>query len=145
MQFLYHTTSADAAEKIIESEQLLPKDYDSFVSLSATPIRGGDIAGDDVILKVEPLDEVIQVKYNRRWFEEHPEQAAYIAGEGWMEQFEYSMDTLDEDGFSDEELEEQEFMEGMYEAFVAKRSEQEWISVEPGKPLNIKVLDVEEI
>lgn len=144
-EYLYHTTSLEAAEKIIESGTLIPKDQDAFVSFSSEPIHGGDIEGNDVILKVKKPDDVMKVKYNEDWFEKYPEHAAYIAGEGWQEQFEFSMDTLDEEGFPDPDKEEEEFLEGMFEAFIMKEPEQEWISIEQGESVHIEIIDIEEV
>jgi ribulose bisphosphate carboxylase small subunit len=92
---------------------------------------------------------VIQVKYTERWAEEYSEQAAYIAGEGWIEQFEYSEDVMEEDEegemWENEDLMAAEYAEAQMEAFLYKRDEQEWISAEQGAEVPVTILNVESL
>lgn len=131
---LYHTTSFDAAEAIKESGVIQPKNYDSFVSFAEDPFTG-DISANDVTLKVE-VDpaSVEKVEYTKRWYKKHPEQASYIAGEGWIEQFEYP-DTDDEDE------QEEAFSQAQLESFLWKANEKEWISKTPGEPVAVSVIE----
>ena len=131
---LYHTTSFDAAEAIKESSVIQPKNYDSFVSFAEDPFTG-DISANDVTLTVE-VDpaSVEKVEYTKKWYKKHPEQASYIAGEGWIEQFEYP-DTEDEDE------EEEAYRQAELESFLWKSNEKEWISKTPGEPVAVSVIE----
>jgi len=145
---LFHTTSYEAIDKILESNTLIPGNG-GFVSFSEKPIIGGDIQGNDVVIEVKTPPQVMKVEYNKQWFNKYPEIAAYIAGEGWQEQFEYSEDSMteDEEGefWPDEDLEYEEYMEAMYQAFVAKKSEEEWVSIEENEDIPIEIVSVSEI
>jgi len=142
---LYHTTSREGFESIKADGVLKPKDDEGFVSFSAEPVKGGDIEGDDVVFEVEMPEGVMKVEYTEEWFEKYPEHAAYIAGEGWEQQFEYSNATIDEFGFTIEEEEEAEFDDALLDAFLVKGTEEEWISIEPGKEIPIEMVDVEKV
>ena len=142
---LFHTTSEEGAEGILNDEEIRPKDAEGFVSFSAKPLRGGDIEGSDEVLEVAMPENVMKVEYTRKWFDEYPEHAAYVAGEGWVAQFTYSDETMDEEGFPIEEREEEEFEEGMFEAFIAKDTEEEWISKESGQPVSIEIVSTESL
>ncbi len=146
---LYHTTSREGAEAIESSGVLIPKSEDAFVSFSAEPIIGGDIEGNEVVIEVKVPAGVREVQYTEQWFEDNPEEASYIAGEGWQEQFTYSDDTQveGEDGewWDDEDLMEEEYLNGMYGAFMAKDTEQEWISAEAGVEVPVAIINIEEL
>ena len=142
---LYHTTSAHAAHAILTSLAVRPKNSESFVSFSTTPLPGGDIEASDVTIAFRSAalhDQVEPVEYDEDWFDSHREQASYIAGEGWREQFEMPDDIYDEDGFADDDAEEEAFREGEYEAFWQKHSENEHISSLAGQPVRFKHGDV---
>lgn len=126
---LYHTTSRDGFESIKDDGVLKPKNEESFVSFSAEPIKGGDLEGDDVVFEVEMPEDVMKVKYTKNWFEKYPEHAAYIAGEDWQEQFTYEG--------------EREFQEALFDAFMVKDTEEEWISIKPGTEIPVKIIDAE--
>jgi hypothetical protein len=131
---LYRTTSFEVAEAVKESGFIQPKNYDSFVSFAEDPFTG-DISANDVTLKVE-VDpaSVEKVEYTKKWYKRHPEQASYIAGEGWSAQFEYP-DTDDEDE------EEEAYREAELESFLWKANEKEWISKTPGEPIAVSIIE----
>lgn len=124
---LYHTTSQEGAEGILSSGILKARD-DGFVSFSEVPVSGGDLAGNDIVLEVERPDNVMKVEYNKEWFSKYPEQAGYIAGEDWEEQ-----------------LEEEGKNEALFNAFIKKEPEKEWISKDIGKDVPVKVIDTSEL
>jgi hypothetical protein len=137
---LYHTTSFAAADDIKTGGQVKPKDYDSFVSFSEEPFRG-DISANEVTLKVEVDPSLVEkVEYTKNWYRKHTDQAAYIAGEGWREQFTYPEDIYDEEGEADPDAEEQAYDEAQLESFLYKSGENEWISLTQG-PVPVQVLD----
>ena len=142
---LYHTTSKEGFESIKEDSVLKPKNEDGFVSFSAEPVQGGDLEGGEVVFEVEMPKGVMKVEYTEDWFKRYTEQVAYIAGEEWEEQFQYSSATIDDFGFAIEEEEEREFNEALLDAFLVKDIEEEWISVKPGAEIPIKMVDAEKI
>ena len=142
---LYHTTSWGGLQDIQETGLIKPKDYEGFVSFSANPVDLYDISGGDYRIEVKMPEGVMPVEYDWAWAEKYPEHARYVAGEGWEEQFFYSEDTIDEEGWEDEELMEQEWNEAMMDAFFDKSSEEEWISVKPGEDIPVEIINVEEL
>ena len=138
MTTLHHTTSVDALERILREGALKPKGFDGFVSFSETAVLH-DIAAAEVTLVIERdalaehLDRVI---YSESWFDGHREQAGYIAGEGWREQF-VLPDDLDWDAEEAEEAEEAAWRDGELDAFLAKSGEREHVSRAAGEPLPI--------
>jgi hypothetical protein len=138
---LFHTTSFRRAEEYKNQGFITPKNLDSFVSFSESPFSG-DISENEITLKVEvDPSHVEQVQYNERWYKDHQEQAAYIAGEGWPEQFEYPEDIYDEEGEADPGAEEAAYAEAELYAFLDKSNEREWISKAPGDPVPVTVLE----
>ena len=138
---IYHTTSKAGLESIIETGEIRPKNYESFVSFSASPAELYDISGNDYIIEVKIPEGVTPVDYTEEWYEAHPEQASYIAGEGWQEQFTYSPETLDEEGWEDEDLMEEEWRSAELESFLWKENEQEWISEIAGESVPVEIIN----
>lgn len=147
-QWLFHTTSFSALDDILRAGHLKPKNSESFISLSENP-HFGDISGDDVVLvfdKRELLPHVMQVEYDEDWYDKHPEHAAYIAGEGWREQYtapDYEdypdYDPDDEFWEPDPDDEEAFYRAAEVEAFTVKHGEREWIT-KTSRPLPLDAL-----
>ena len=139
---LYHTTSFASLKPILFKNKLIPKDKQSFVSLSEKSMIHGDISGSDVILVFDRkpfLKQVEKVVYNLSWFNQHIDQSSYIAGEGWREQFTVEdwvepSEEEEEDGVELDTFEEAEKVAEKI-AFLSKSVEKEWITKEQGKPL----------
>ena len=75
------------------------------------------------------------------------DQAAYIAGEGWREQFtldDYvSEDDIDpETGDVDSDVEEAAYDEAQFASFEAKDAEREWVSRHEGQLIKFTSTDV---
>jgi len=138
---LFHTTAWGALPDIIKSKALKPKSYDDFVSFSPEPFFG-DISANDVVLEVSPLSNMMKVEYDEDWYNEHPEHASYIAGEGWKDQYFAPEECMDDDGWVDDECEEEAFREAELDSFLFKSSENEWISIKEGEnvPIEIKTI-----
>jgi hypothetical protein len=147
---LHHTTLAYSASEILEQGCLRPKNYDSFVSLSVGEYVH-DITGHHVTLIFKPAgfgDQLMEVEYSEDWAAAHPEQAGYIAGEGWAEQYQDPEDLFEPP--DDLDPEEAEFWEpdeddvedarhaAEVEAFLCKSGEEEWISREAGQPVTFR-------
>jgi hypothetical protein len=145
----FHTTSFKSLPQILKSMQLKPKNIDNpFVSFSEVPYFG-DISGNDVVLafKLNNMKpQLLQVEYDEDFYERYREQAAYIAGEGWREQFiidDYvDPDDYDEWGDIDPDVEEAAYREAELASFEAKSGEREWVSKREGQPVKFKADDV---
>lgn len=147
--YLYHTTSIADAAKIIQDNALRPRDADGYVSISERPILRGDIRqhGAVIVLDHEKLKGIEKVRYDESWYEEHQAQAAYIAGEGWEQQYnapDYLFEPPDDwdeeaDGEwePDEDALEDDRKVAEIEAFEQKRDEREWITREAGEDLEL--------
>lgn len=136
---LFHTTSWNKLKRTLQSGKL--KSLSPYISLSEKPLFGGDIRHGDVALVLDSSDlgnQIMQVKYTEKWAEQYPEQASYIAGEGWEEQFVYPEECMDEDGFDDEACMEQAWMNGMLNSFLWKKGEDEWITKRESTTLNVR-------
>jgi hypothetical protein len=143
-QYLYHTTSNSAAYEILESGEIRPKNYESFVSFSLIPLPHGDIEAKDVTLVFNAnalRSQLIEVEYTETWYQNHPSQARYVAGEGWVEQFVHEPETFDEDGFDDDGYDEA-FASAEIDAFLDKHGEDEWVSINNGAPVRFTKKDV---
>lgn len=147
---LHHTTLAYAASEILEHRELRPKNYETFVSLSENEYVH-DITGRHVTLVFDPSGfegQLIEVEYSEDWAESHPQHAAYIAGEGWSEQYHDPEDLFeppddldpDEADFwePDEEAVEAARHEAEIEAFLVKSDEAEWISRTAGEAVSFR-------
>lgn len=129
---LYHTTSPAGAWAILADKEIRPA-YEGFVSLSERPnlydIRAH---GAVIVFNLRHLYAQLEpVEYTVAWAHAHAQQARYIAGEGWSEQFEYTSDE-DED---DEDGYDRAYADAEMEAFLTKAEEDEWISLHPGVPV----------
>lgn len=132
---LYHTTSPGAAFNILEDRQLQPQ-RDGFVSLSEKPhLHDIQAHGAVIVFDSRKLYAQLEpVEYSETWAKTHADQARYIAGEGWQEQFEYTSDD-DEDEFDADDNYDHAYADAELEAFLQKAAEDEWISLEPGVPV----------
>lgn len=145
----FHTTSFKALPQILKSLQLKPKNVDNpFVSFSEVPYFG-DISGNDVVIafKLDRLKpQLLQVEYTENWYDKHREQAGYIAGEGWREQFNLDdyidPDNYDEFGDVDPEQEEEAYRDAELQSFLFKDKEREWVSKREGQVVTFKANDV---
>lgn len=147
MKSLYHTTSIVNLRKILRSNELWAKSPDDFVSLSESPVFS-DISGNEATIEfsLEISSQFDQVKYSESWYDSHPEQAAYIAGDGWREQFELPeflqrppADLSDEEADfwePEPELVERAERAGELNSFLDKSVEREWVSKEQGMPVS---------
>jgi len=134
-KYLFHTTSLPGLLSIMGSHSV--QSEAPFVSFSEIP-HVGDISHNDVVIvfkhsKLAP--QLLQVDYTEDWYNKHPEQAAYVAGEGWLEQFIYPEECIDKDGFEDEECMEEAYKEGEISSFLFKSDEREWVSKEEDHPV----------
>lgn len=130
---LFHTTSFAALPKILSSMQLKPRE--GFISFSEVPWYGDIRSTDATLVFALPSfkSQLLKVDYSPDWYERYKEQAAYIAGEGWREQFtldDYvSEDDIDpETGDIDPDVEEAAYDDAQYAAFEAKSEEREWVT-----------------
>ena len=146
---LYHTTTFRAAQQILRSGALKPGGIDKpFVSFSERPIKAGDISGNDVVLVFslpELASQVMKVEYTERWYDRYPEHAAYIAGEGWRDQYQppdYLFEPPDDldpeealwwEPDEDDLAQEERYAE--LQSFLAKRDEREYISKHEHMPV----------
>lgn len=139
----FHTTSFKALPQILKSLQLKPKNTDNpFVSFSEVPYFG-DISGNDIVIafKLDKLKpQLLQVEYTEDWYDKHREQAGYIAGEGWREQF--NLDDYDEFGDVDPDQEEEAYRDAELQSFLYKDKEREWVSKREGQAVIFKADDV---
>ena len=144
---LYHTTSYGGAISILKSGEVQPKNYEGFVSFSE-PLsdRIGDIEANNVtiVFKKSSIESQIEkVIYDPEWFYNHRDQAAYIAGEGWQEQWTPPEDCYDyEEDWEDEECYEEAYAEAEYNSFEYKEDEKEWVSRVEGTPVSFSIEDV---
>lgn len=156
---LFHTTSAENLLKILKTKKILPGGDQyaehAFVSLSEIPFTG-DISHNDVIIVFRPgssiTSQVMPVKYTESWYDQHPEHAAYIAGEGWREMYEppewlyEPPEDLDEDELDWWEPDEEDVAaaerEAELDSFLFKSDEKEWISKKEYAPVKFNLDDV---
>lgn len=132
---LYHTTSWGGLEGILKSRKLKPHGYDfPYVSFSERPFTG-DIRGNDVIIVFDSAalsNAVMKVEYDEAWYDRYPEHAAYIAGEGWIEQYVEPDDCYDDEGWADDDCLEEDRRYAELAAFEDKSDEREWVSKKEG-------------
>lgn len=151
---LYHTTSASGAIEILTQHKVRParnKETGLFVSFSEVPLIGHpDIAASDVSIGFHPYafwGRIERVIYSEEWYNENRERAAYVAGEGWYQQWEPPEDAYDDEGFEDEDVYGEAHQAAELDAFLDKFAEHEWISREPQdmnfNPADVVVLIVE--
>ena len=143
-QYLYHTTSNSGAFDILNERNVKPKNYESFVSFSTKPLPFGDIESKDVTLVFRKdllISQLDEVDYEVSWYHEHTDQARYIAGEGWKEQFEYEPEDS-EDEFDNDGGYEEAFSNAEIDSFLDKDGEEEWISKKAGVPVQLNPTSV---
>ena len=133
-QSLYHTTSPAVAFEILSTHEVRPK-LDGFVSFSLKPnLYDIQAHGAVLVFDLRKLyGQLEPVEYTEAWAEANPDQARYIAGEGWSEQFEYQSDGDDEE--DDDDGYERAYADAELEAFLQKADEDEWISLQAGVPV----------
>ena len=135
--WLFHTTSFSSLDDILRAGHLKPKDNGGYISFSEKP-HFSDISGKDVVLVFDRravLPFVEQVSYDEEWFDAHNEQALYIAGEGWREQYtapdydQFSDYDPDDEVWEPDPDEEAAFeRDAALQAFLDKSDEREWVS-----------------
>lgn len=136
-QWFFHTTSFSSLDDILRAGHLKPKDSSAFISFSENP-HFGDISGGDVVLVFERkplLPYLLQVEYDEDWYDKYPDHAAYIAGEGWREQFslpdyeDYPNYDPDDEFWEPDPDDDAAFeRDAEIEAFTQKSGEREWIT-----------------
>ena len=147
---LYHTTSLQGLISILKDHAITPMEY--FVSFSEIPLVG-DISANEVTLVFDgaPLETLLdKVHYTEEWYDAHPEQSAYIAGEGWREQYtepEKCYDYDEDSGWEEpnEECLEEAYKEAELQSFLYKDKEREWISKDEGASVHFSPKDLQEI
>lgn len=147
---LYHTTSLPGLLSILQSHTVEPGA--DFVSFSEVPVLG-DITANEVTLVFDALTlapQLMKVQYTEEWFNEHPEQGSYIAGDGWQEQYVepedcYALD--DESGFeeADDECLDKAWRAAELESFLFKSDEREWVSKSEGVGVGFSPKAVKEV
>lgn len=147
MRPLYHTTGFGELSDILRRLRLEPG-KGGYVSLSELPLATGDINARNLVLVLDRkamLSRFERVDYSPSWYEKNPDKAAYIAGDGWREQFtlpdyeEYdNYDPDDPDWEPDPEDDESFYAEAELAAFMDKSGEREWISKREGENVPIK-------
>ena len=138
---LHHTTSLAGLEGILRNKRLEGK---PFVSMSEQCLFGGDISHADICLGISKTNlqsQMVKVEYDEEWFQKFPEQGAYIAGEGWAEQWHYEPSNPHDEWGDDEEYENQ-YQAAQFNSFYYKSNEQEWVSLQEGQPVMFQPGDV---
>ena len=147
---LYHTTSLPGMMSILQSHKVEPGS--DFVSFSEIPSLS-DIAANEVTLVFDAAalqSQLTKVQYTEEWFNEHPEQGAYIAGEGWQEQYTepeecYELD--EESGWEerDDECLDKAWRAAELESFLYKADEREWVSNSEGVGIGFSPQQLKEV
>jgi hypothetical protein len=140
---LYHTTSPAAAFEILAGGELRPKTSEGFVSFSLkSHLHDIQAHGAVLVFDLRKLYAQIEpVEYTEAWARAHPDQTRYIAGEGWVEQFDYTPDDDEDDDFDDDGY-YQAYADAELESFLQKADEDEWISIHPGQPVRFTAVCV---
>lgn len=131
---LYHTTSLHGLAKILQSRTFLGGRHGGFVSFSEKPVFG-DIQANDAVLVLDRTklrNRVMPVEYDEAWYDRHPEHAAYVAGEGWREQYVEPEDCYDDEGWADENCVEQAYRDAELMSFLYKKEERDWVARSSG-------------
>ena len=131
---LYHTTSLHGLAKILQSRTFLGGRHGGFVSFSEKPVFG-DIQANDAVLVLDRTklrNRVMPVEYDEAWYDRHPEHAAYVAGEGWREQYQEPEDCYDDEGWADENCVEQAYRDAELMSFLYKKEERDWVARSSG-------------
>ena len=143
---LFHTTSFSNLASILQTKTLQAH---PFVSMSEVPFTG-DISHNDVILVFSRralAPQMAKVQYTERWYDAHPDHAAYIAGEGWQEQYTEPDDCYDYDDETgweeaDDDCLERAHREAEMQSFLYKDGEREWVSKQEGRDVRFGPRDV---
>ena len=130
----FHTTSLRAIPSILSNAAL---SGGPFVSLAAGQPIYNDIRANRpfavIAFQRDKLAEnLLEVQYNDNWYNQHNDHAAYIAGEGWREQYEEPEDAYDQDGWADDEYLTDDYDRAQREAFWSKSEEKEWVGKDEG-------------
>jgi hypothetical protein len=137
---VYHTTSSINAKNIMDTGIIKPRDGESFVSFSKKPFTG-DISHNEVTLKINSSNiasDIMEVIYTEQWYEKYTDHAAYIAGEGWKDQFITPDECYDDEGEEDTDCYNQAYRDAELDSFLWKKNEEELISKVMGEPILIK-------
>jgi len=147
---LFHTTSFEGLLGILKDKKLKSRNINnSFISFSEVPYLG-DISGNDIVLvfnRNKLRNQLIKVEYTKKWYEQYTDQAAYIAGEGWLAQFDID-DWIDSDdidietGEVDSDVENEVYAQAEMQAFLDKSSEKEWITRQEMQPVSFDYDDI---
>lgn len=151
---LYHTTSLEGLTGILRSGKLTAH---PFASLTERPFVG-DIEGNDVSIAFKPgtfSGKVMKVEYTPRWYKTHPDAAAYVAGEGWREQYvadewlpaepdDWDPEEMGE-WADDPEAQDAAYQEAERSAFLHKSMEREWVSIHEGTTLPFDLSDLDKV
>ena len=118
------------------------------MSFSSVPFSSTELSGNEAILvfgRQALSGHVEQVKYTEPWYIANPEKAAYIAGEGWEQQYTDPDECFDDEGWSDDDCLEEARAQAEYDSFAWKSDEQEWISKQEGSPVRFRPSDLKSI
>lgn len=123
---LYHTTALSLVPVILTDRFLRG---DPYVSLSAGKPVYSDIGATGNLAVIAFLSDgiasqVFRVHYTDEWYDDYTSHAAYIAGEGWSEQYTEPEEAYDEDMLTEHREEAER------SAFLCKSEENEWISID---------------
>jgi hypothetical protein len=130
----FHTTSLRAVPAILEERSLVGG---PFVSLAAGQPVYNDIRASSPFAviafhRANLAQHLMEVQYHDDWYNQNQDHAAYIAGEGWREQYEEPEDAYDEDGWSDDDYLAEDYDRAQNDAFQAKSGENEWVGKNEG-------------
>lgn len=130
----FHTTSLGAVPSILESGNLEGGPYVSLASGKPVyeDIRANAPYAVIAFKRQNLVENLLEVQYDDDWYDQYPDHAAYVAGEGWEAQYEAPEDAYDEDGWEDEEYLQDDYDRAQRDAFWSKSGEQEWIGREAG-------------
>lgn len=153
-KYLFHTTDFKSFANILKKQHLRPSD-DGFISFSEKPFVG-DISGNDISIAFDfssIKDKVEKVEYTKEWADKNPEKVSYIAGEGWVEQFnveewinpsqwdEEEQEYYEEEGEIPRWAEDEAYLAAETESFLFKENEMEWVSKEK-QPIHFGKKDI---
>lgn len=138
---LFHTTGLHTALDILTAGEVLAN---PFVSFSAGSPVYSDISASApfvaIAFRYMPVAlQLAEVAYTDEWYTAHREQAAYIAGEGWDQQYTEPDEAYDEDGWSDDEMLAEYYSVAECSAFTCKSDEREWVSEQEGYPVTFDI------
>lgn len=149
---LYHTTSPSIGAEIMRTG-VFRAGRGGFVSFSDLPGTVYDISNRGCTLAIDLSalqSQVVKVEYTRTWARQYPEQVTYIAGEGWVEQYDNSHlwdDAPEDDDLwePDQEDIDQDYADAEFEAFRDKSNEREWVSLHQGQDIRVSTTAIKEV